>query len=1664
LLSIGLETDSWALVPRSTPAPGSLAAKAFFRPELTLEVSHVEAPQLSSALASRQLELSRLIQSAGTGSPLYFDARSGNPSQILAAVPVIPGSGVGNRVSLTSLSATLGREVPQVDAALVSELVRRFVVQHHVALGVEIEQLGDAVASEPTAGLWHVRFPQTVAGIPVRYAGLSATLNSGNLVLIGSDVWSRVSTPLLPTISAEQALDAGFAFVGGRSTLDTIWQQPRLELIPYASSAAPLGSGYRHYLAWSFVFRRLNEIESWELLVDAHTGIVLSMTDQNHYDPSHATGGAYPLTNTEICPNNATCGVMQLGEPLPHVDTGLPAPNNFANAAGVFEYTSGTATTALAGRFVRMTDTCGPINFSSANGELALGGVNGQHDCVSSGGSAGNTPASRSGYYELNKLIEMAKGWLPNNPWLNTRITSNMNIIDTCNAFYSRTDGTINFFRSGGGCRNTGEIAAIFDHEWGHALDDNDSIGEMSNSAEAYADIASIYRLRASCVGYGFFWTTNKGCGQTADGTGFNQNESQTGSYCDTNCSGVRDADWTQHASNQPATALGFVCTHCSSGPGPCGRQVHCAAAPSRQAAWDLAARDLQAPPHNLSREDAFNLGAKLFFQGSGNIGAWNACACGSSSDGCGSTNGYMQWLAADDDDGNVSNGTPHMTAIHAAFARHGIACNTPTPVDSGCAGVPTSAPAVTVQNAENNSIGLSWTPVAGASSYRVLRTEGYAGCDFGKAVVAETPSTVFTDLEVANGRTYYYVVQPVGNSPACMGPSSSCVSAIPEPCSGSLTLDRGSYHCSDQITIRVSDNDLVGAGTLTVSMRSSVETVPEVVTLTESPAASGRFVGTIATSSRLPAPNGVVEVATGGSVTAEYLDSVSCGQNNVTKQRSAAIDCTGQACDGSLTIDRTLYTCADQLQISLVDSDLIGLGTQTVRVSSTVEATPESLVLTESPPGSGTFTGMIPTTPATPSTDGRISTQHDSTVTVSYTDRSACGILDLVDQRTATTDCRAPAISSVRTQKVTGSTAEVLWNTDEPSTSFVTYGTSTPPTNSTPTDVNRVTSHLVKLTGLPECTKQYFSVGSDDSLGQRSVANNSGTYYTFDVGVDVPANTLSPDTPKAIPESSSFNTLVNIPLPDDTRMVVDVDLRVDILHTFVGSVRLYLRHPDGTLITLVDRRGGNAANFTNTIFDDEAATAISQGSAPWTGRYRPDTPLNRLDGKSAQGTWRLEVHDDLPGHSGTVREVELMLTVAQPCAPHAEAQQALRLSDSCPAGGVGSANGFWDDGENVKFKLTLHNDGQEPLTGISALLSPLTAGVAMIDDFATFPDLARNASAESFAPHYEAQIQPGMLCGTAINFEVQIRTDQGTYLDTITVGRTGRDVPAGSTTVFFESFGTGIPGTWEIESRGTGSGPVATWTDQNPGNRPANSPIVHPFAIIDSEVAGAGVEQDERLISPIIDLSGASNARIEFDSFFNHTPGAFERGDVDVMSSLTGNDWVNVFRYQATSANPDHRVIDITAQAAGASDVQIQFRYHDASFNRWWMVDNVKVLYDYPASCESIACPLTGVPGEALRLDWDNSSLLSWSSAPGATSYEVYRGLASDLPKLRTTEVDSCTRANTTTTSLSGVTERPAAGSFTWWLVRGVNSSGKGSIGNGSGSPRVQESSGVCP
>ncbi len=1162
------------------PATNSLEAKEFSKPELRLSSGNMPLEQVFETLANKS---AWSVFASKYGQPqIYLDPRSGAATSVLIRVPMIPGAGLGNSLGLGDVSASLGRTVGRIEPKVVADLIQSFVAANSGAIGIDAKQLGSARAVQVSDTLWNVRFPQSFNGVPVRYGQLVAVINNGNLVLLGTETWGNVNVNIRPQISGDEAMNLGFALAGGREATDELWAKPSLEIVPVAPQeflsgeafSGPIGAGYRHRLVWAFGFQRQGEDGRWEALVDAHSGELLSFEDTNQYEAKKISGGIYPLTSTEICPNNQTCGTMISDQPMPYANTGLPAPNNFTNSAGLFNYTSGTVTTTFSGKYVAITDACGAVN-ESASGDILMGGLNGQHDCITPGGSAGNTPSSRSAFYELNKLIEQARSWLPANAWLGAQLPTNVNLAQTCNAFYSPGAGTINFYRSGGGCRNTGEIAAVFDHEWGHAIDDNDSGGALSVSSEGYADIAAIYRLQTSCVGHGFFQTINNGCGTTADGTGFNANESQTGTHCATDCSGVRDSDWAKHADNTPDTPQNYSCTQCSTGSGPCGRQVHCDAAPTRQAAWDFVARDLQAAPFNLSSDDAFLVGNRLFYQGSGLVGSWHTCTCPSTSDGCGATNGYMLWLAADDDNGNLADGTPHMTALHAAFNRHNMACATPTPQNGGCVGGPTTAPILSVVTG-SNSLGLNWTAVPGAVSYQVFRSEGYAGCDFGKALIATTAGLTYTDPDVANGRPAYYVVRAVGGSAACNGPSSACEIGVPQPCAGSISLTQELYNC-------------------------------------------------------------------GGA----------------------------------------------PLNITLVDGDLTGAGTQAVSISSNTEGVAETLVLTENPANSGVFTGTFGTTtgPATPG-DGAISIADGDTIAVDYIDVSYCGTPNFPVTKFATVDCSGPVITNVQIASITGNSAVVTFTTSEPTDAVVKFGT-TPPPAGTAANPTLTTSHSVPLSGLTGCTAWLVSVRATDPAGNTATNDNAGAYYGFITLANVSPVYAYAGPPVAIVD---LTTVVASFVVSDVRLIQDINVKIgSITHTWDGDLDIFLVAPNGTRVQLSTDNGGSGDNFTDTVFDDAAAASITTGAAPMTGTFRPEGLLSTLNGIPANGTWTLEVADDANADVGFINAWEIQLSF---------------LPEQCPTvGSVTLDQTSYQCNETVQIQVvdfSILGAGTQPVTIVS--------------------------------------------------------------------------------------------------------------------------------------------------------------------------------------------------------------------------------------------------------------------------------------------------------------------------------------------------------------------------
>jgi hypothetical protein len=794
---------------------------------------------------------------------IHLDRRSGAP--LLVEGKGIPWSGAQGATA-ESLAASL----------------RTFIAgSKTLLLADDAELVFDAAASGKLADdVWQIVFGRAIAGIPVAGERYLFTIGHGNLISFGSPRWSRIDASPVPALAAVEAKERLTQYMTlTAADAVTVVETPALQFIPLRAApahgaapagpyAGPLGAGYASALVWKVAVRVEGQQGTWVGLVDAATGAIRSFVDDDRY--ARVKGGVYPISNDQTCPD----GCEQPNYSMPFADVMVGATPATTNTFGTFNCSpaGSIATTTLSGQYVRVLDQCGPISQSiacSADINLSVGPGT---DCsVPAGSSAGNTHAARSSFYHLNRIAEHARTWLPTVSWLNNQLTDNVNISQTCNAVWNGS--AVNFYRSGGGCNNTGEIAAVLLHEWGHGLDQNDG-GGFDNPSESYADVTAIMSLHVSCLGRGFRQFSN--CG------GY-------GNTC-LNCTGVRDLDWDQRADHVPSTPAGFVMNRCPGGSGPCGREVHCEGYVAAETLWDLAVRDL--PASGLDANSAWNLADKLWYKsrlGSGDD-AYN-CSL-PNSDGCSASSWFQKIRAVDDDDGNLANGTPHAAAIFAAFDRHKIACGAASDTsnqNSNTCPVMLTPTLTGVPGSTTGTVALSWTPVPNAISYRVLRND--SGCESAFTRITNQPGTSYTDGALPNGLPFYYSVQAMATNSACDGGVSNCQAITPQPFAGLIKLDADTYGCSSLITVTMTDGN-VGAPP-TAALRSTTEGTAETVVLTRIAPGSTTYRGTITTTANPAASDGLLSVRNGDTITATYIDSSDGGGGlNIPRVASASASC----------------------------------------------------------------------------------------------------------------------------------------------------------------------------------------------------------------------------------------------------------------------------------------------------------------------------------------------------------------------------------------------------------------------------------------------------------------------------------------------------------------------------------------------------------------------------------------------------------------------------------------------------------------------------------------------------------------------------------------------------------------------------------------------------
>lgn len=565
------------------------------------------------------------------------------------------------------------------------------------------------------------------------------------------------------------------------------------------------------------------------------------------------------------------------------------------------------------------------------------------------------------------------------------------------------------------------------------------------------------------------------------------------------------------------------------------------------------------------------------------------------------------------------------------------------------------------------------------------------------------------------------------------------------------------------------------------------------------------------------------------------------------------------------------------------------------------------------------------------------------------------------------------------------------------------------------------------------------------------STAQGNFTFpITWPTGVDVVTDFSSSNVPKALPGNTITDSTVNV--SGITTPILKVTVSFYLTDTFDGNLDIDLIGPDGTSVGLSHFSGSSGDNFgtscsNRTIFDDDASTIIYNGTPPFAGSYKPQVPLSAFIGKTgsgANGTWTLRVHNYSCCEIGNI--VCWKVTIeSKTCADANCSLPYLSYFGSSVLDGGGNGNFKLDPNECASFNVALKNTGAGAASAISATLSTSTPGVTITQPYATFPDIAAGLNGTTIVP-FGITTSPDFVCGTAVKMTLSINSAQGAFQSTFTIF-TGTSTV---TTFTSSDVPKAIP---DGNVTGIDSNVSVSGINGNISNIVLRFVIMHPY---DSDLSLG-------LVAP--DGSGAflvTEVGNDQDNFGTDCPAS--SNDTILSDSAS----VNILDATAPfvgTFQPQIPLAIFNGKNGSAANGTWKFRSRDphsgnsGTLQCWSMTITDSVCSPGPGVCSQV--------GEPYPLKWNAGSKtnVNWTSVSGSTGYNVYRGAASDLPKLLNSNVDSCRRATTATTSTGSVlTETPSPGTFYWYIARAENAGGEGTAGNTTSGPRVQNSSGNCP
>jgi len=522
------------------------------------------------------------------------------------------------------------------------------------------------------AGKWAAHFQQVYHGIDVVGGEVHMTFtDAGRLFALGSTYYQDISVDWTPSLSADRAKEIARGALPYNSKTDSVETAVKLLVLPVPLSETQV----EHHLVWETRVHTQDPLGVWITSVDAHSGQILQRT--NDVDFINYLGSAVgQVERTAFCD-----GSHQETYPYVYVNiTGVGA--TYADAGGNWVvgyggFSSSLLFSRLYSPYVDVQNMQGPYAgvyatvFPGVPYQVVFDNSNSRAD-------------ERDVYRTVQDVHDFFETFAPGFGFTNQRVTAQVNINNSCNAYYQ--GDAIHFYQAGSGCNNTGQMMDVVAHEYGHGVQEA-ILGGQGNEGlgEGNGDVTGFLMTMSSVIGRGFY-----------------------------NCSGgIRDA---HNSLRYPGDVV--------------GQEIHYAGQVIAGFHWD-AMQDQIAHYGSWGRYSAawdWHWGRVLQHP----------------------TNQPAQVLAtfiANDDDGNLANGTPQFNSYCLAATNHGFTCpNVTLPLASAGCDTYYQSPQGYLINQQNNywtAIGVSPSPGDDKDMY--VYTNGYG------TLLASSTGTVGTDFVVGD-------------------------------------------------------------------------------------------------------------------------------------------------------------------------------------------------------------------------------------------------------------------------------------------------------------------------------------------------------------------------------------------------------------------------------------------------------------------------------------------------------------------------------------------------------------------------------------------------------------------------------------------------------------------------------------------------------------------------------------------------------------------------------------------------------------------------------------------------------------------------------------------------------------------------------------------------